>query len=219
MLDLVSSLKKKDDVVLAVSAHADDVELACGATIKKLTDGGARVHHVVLSLREKATPDSFTPEQIAEELYAANQELGIPRERVILHDLPNRTFPEQRQAILDILYSLGKELQPTLVLAPSFDDMHQDHMTLAYECFRAFKNASIFAYEMPWNRITTHATGYCANTEEELSSKIKALNLFVSQTAQRSFFDEKYIRALATTRGLQIKAEYAESFEIVRLAF
>ena len=130
MLDILSALKKSGAPVLAVSAHADDVELACGGTIAKLARAGIPVHHIILSLREIASPDIFSKEALISEVYAANAAIGIPRERVILHDLPNRTFPEQRQTILDILYHLGKDLKPALIFMPSFDDMHQDHETI-----------------------------------------------------------------------------------------
>lgn len=217
MLDILSALEKSGGPVLAVSAHADDVELACGGTIAKLTKAGIPVHHLILSLREIASPDTFSHDELVEETYAANEAIGIPRERVILHDLPNRTFPAQRQEILDILYKLGKELKPALILIPSQDDMHQDHGTLANECFRAFKDYTLLSYELPWNRIISHINCYVVLSEEEMNAKLASLAHYDSQVQVRNFFSERYIRSLAITRGMQVKNEYAEAFEVVRL--
>ena len=36
---------------------------------------------------------------------------------------------------------------------PAYNDVHQDHKVIYEEGVRAFKNTSIFLYEMPWNNL------------------------------------------------------------------
>ena len=74
----------------------------------------------------------------------------------------------------------------------------------------------MLSYELPWNRITSHINCYITLSEEDIGAKLQAIAHYNSQVQVRSFFEERYIRSLAITRGLQVKADYAESFEVVR---
>ncbi len=73
--------------VIAVGAHPDDVEIACGATLAKLARQGYRVGIVDLTDGEP-TPNSPGPERRLAEATAAAEVLGV--ETRIQLDLPNR---------------------------------------------------------------------------------------------------------------------------------
>lgn len=73
--------------VIAVGAHPDDVEIACGATLAKLVNQGYRVGIIDLTDGEP-TPNSPGPEVRLQEAQDAAQVLGI-HQRIQL-DLPNR---------------------------------------------------------------------------------------------------------------------------------
>ncbi|MDB4561732.1 PIG-L family deacetylase, partial [bacterium] len=73
--------------VIAVGAHPDDVEIACGGTLAKLVAQGYRVGIIDLTDGEP-TPNSPGPETRLAEAQAAAVKLGV-HERIQL-DLPNR---------------------------------------------------------------------------------------------------------------------------------
>jgi bacillithiol biosynthesis deacetylase BshB1 len=73
--------------VIAVGAHPDDVEIACGGTLAKLVQQGYQVGIIDLTDGEP-TPLSPGPEFRREEARQAAEALGVAK-RVIL-DLPNR---------------------------------------------------------------------------------------------------------------------------------
>ena len=73
--------------VIAVGAHPDDVEIACGGTLAKLVDQGYRVGIIDLTDGEP-TPHSPGPEVRLAEAEAAAEVLGV-HERIQLN-LPNR---------------------------------------------------------------------------------------------------------------------------------
>jgi LmbE family N-acetylglucosaminyl deacetylase len=73
--------------VIAVGAHPDDVEIACGGTLAKLASQGYKVGIIDLTDGEP-TPLSPGPEFRREEARRAAEMLGVTK-RVIL-DLPNR---------------------------------------------------------------------------------------------------------------------------------
>lgn len=73
--------------VIAVGAHPDDVEIACGGTLAKLASQGYRVGIIDLTDGEP-TPESAGPEARLEEARRAAEVLGVAK-RITL-DLPNR---------------------------------------------------------------------------------------------------------------------------------
>ncbi len=204
--------------VLVVSPHADDVELGAGATVSKLIGKGFEVFSVVLSLRKKTVPPDFPEGELRRETEAAAKTLGIDVGRLHILDFPNREFPALRQEILDTLVRFQRELTPDLVFAPSFDDMHQDHMVTAHEVFRAFKNVSVLSYELPWNyRARTTQNLFSVVGEDHLERKVEALSHYRSQAPRRRFFSSDYVRSLATVHGTHVNRPLAEAFEVVRL--
>jgi bacillithiol biosynthesis deacetylase BshB1 len=73
--------------IIAVGAHPDDVEIACGGTLAKLVEQGYEVGIIDLTDGEP-TPRSPGPEARLEEAKLAAETLGVQK-RITL-DLPNR---------------------------------------------------------------------------------------------------------------------------------
>ena len=99
--------------VLAVGAHPDDVEIACGGTLARLADQGYRVGIVDLTDGEP-TPECPSPEVRLAEAQKAAAVLGVQVRRTL--PLPNRRLFDTFEARL----ALAKEFRryrPRLVLA------------------------------------------------------------------------------------------------------
>ena len=201
--------------VLILSPHTDDGEFGCGATITKLIEDGSEVYYAAFSAGEQSVLPEFPKDILTKEVKAATQILGIKPENLILFKYDVRTFNYHRQAILDDIIKLKNEIQPDLVFTPSVNDIHQDHATISNEAVRAFKFTSILCYELPWNNFNFTTTCFFKLTEHHVLNKVNALKEYKSQ-AHRSYADEDFIRSLARIRGVQIGAQYAEVFEMVR---
>lgn len=205
--------------VLVISPHTDDGELGAGGTIAKFTAAGKEVYYLVFSSCGKSMPQGIHPDVVKDECRRATGTLGILPERLYLLDYEVRTFPERRQEILDDLIKFKDEIKPDLVLTPSSNDTHQDHITVYWETLRAFKKqSSILGYEHPWNNLTFTTDVFVKLTEQHISTKLKALNCYDTQKG-KSYFSEEYIRALAISRGLDVEWRYAEAFELVRMVY
>lgn len=203
--------------ILIISAHADDMEFGCGATVNKLSDNGVEIFSLVLSLNQKGLSSSFDAQSIKKEVVSSSEILGIKKENVFIENFENRVFSRDRQKILDVLCDFYRKLKPDLVITTSMDDMHQDHGVAAKESFRAFKQCNILSYGFDWNRIKNHVNMYSVVSEKNIKNKIKALEQYKSQQAGRNYFSPDYIRSLALVRGTEIKEEFAETFEVIRL--
>jgi bacillithiol biosynthesis deacetylase BshB1 len=98
--------------VIAVGAHPDDVEIACGGTLARLAQQGYRVGIVDLTDGEPTPLSSGPDERLAEARKAADT-LGVA-ERVTL-DLPNRKLFDTFEARVK-LATVFRKFRPRLVL-------------------------------------------------------------------------------------------------------
>lgn len=201
--------------VLVLAPHTDDGELGCGASIHKFSSEGAEVFYVAFSICTRSLPEYLHPMTLAEEVKRATELLGVSKENLILYDYDVRHFPAIRQTILEEMVALEKQIKPDLVLMPCSTDIHQDHQTIYAEGLRAFKRTTILGYELPWNNLSFTTNTFVTLNENNVQQKIKALNEYESQKS-RSYLNADFIRSLAKTRGVQIAADYAEAFELIR---
>jgi N-acetylglucosamine malate deacetylase 1 len=98
--------------VIAVGAHPDDVEIACGGTLASLVDAGYRVGIIDLTDGEP-TPRSPGPEVRLAEAKAAGEVLGVHL-RTLLH-LPNRRLFDSFEARVKLAIEFRKH-RPRLVI-------------------------------------------------------------------------------------------------------
>jgi len=204
--------------ILALSPHTDDSELGCGGLLARALEGGAEVYVAAYSSAAESLPAGAPRDTLRHECREALLRLGVEPECVLLRDFPVRRFAEHRQPILEDLVALRRELAPDLVLLPASTDVHQDHQVVHAEGVRAFKEATILGYELPWNHLEFRCQAFATLEPHHLERKEHALAAYRSQAALgRPYFAPGFAAALARLRGTQAKAPLAEAFEVVRL--
>ena len=97
--------------VIAVGAHPDDVEIACGGTLAKLVDQGYKVGIIDLTDGEP-TPGSPGPEVRLEEARRAAESLGAQR---VTLELPNRRLFDSFEARVALAIEFRK-YRPDVVI-------------------------------------------------------------------------------------------------------
>ncbi len=206
----------KIKTVLVLGPHPDDMEFGCLGTILKLKQRGIDVHLAVFSMCEKSVPEGLPKDVIKNEMLAVWNALEFPTGNLHYFNYEVRVFPRDRQEILEDMVKLGKEIKPDLVFLPSSTDVHQDHQTIHNEGKRAFKFNMLLGYEMPWNNFNFHADLFVRLSETEVTEKIKLINMYKSQK-HRTYSSDDFLRSILKIRGTQIKTDYAEAFEVLRL--
>jgi LmbE family N-acetylglucosaminyl deacetylase len=204
--------------ILVLAPHTDDAEFGCGGTVARLVEEDRTVHYAVFSTAAKSLPPGWPQDTLAKEQMAAVRELGFTDadcERVRIFDFEVRVFPSRRQDILELLVQVRNELRPDLVLMPSLHDVHQDHVTVAQEGLRAFKQTTVLGYELPWNNLRFDKQAYVSLKQYHVEAKVRALNCYQSQK-HRGYADAGYIESLAKAHGLDVNVAYAEVFEVYR---
>jgi LmbE family N-acetylglucosaminyl deacetylase len=230
MLDL------RKQKLLVVAPHPDDEILGCGGLMKRIKDAGGKVY--VLFLTVGTTTDyshagkSTDKERIKEIKNVAKfldydgYEIAFPGNQ---YHLRLDTVPQK-----ELIGAIEKNtkvsidvIKPTIIATTHPNDYNQDHRVCAQAVFAATRptpqtlKASprlILGYESTvtaqWASIPTHNPNFFVSlTEQELSAKIQALQLYVSQLRadghQRSSVG---ITAAAQYRGFQAGEHFAEAY-------
>ena len=172
----------------------------------------------VFSIASSSLPAELPNDTLKHEFLHAMQVLGIPNENASVRDYPVRRFDEHRQSILEELVVLRREIAPNVVLLPCKQDIHQDHQVIHAEGVRAFKNASVFGYELPWNTLDFAPQLIVGLEERHIGGKWEMLQAYNSQVRLgRRYFSKDLIYGLARVRGVQAGKEFAEGFQVIRL--
>ena len=206
---------KKVQKILVLAPHTDDGEFGCGGSVARFVNEGKDVYYVAFSTAKESVPEPWPKDILKTEVQEATKRLKIPLGNVLIYDFKVRELSYHRQEILEEMVKLKKDINPDLVFLPSSNDVHQDHWTIYIEGIRAFKNTTILGYEIPWNNIEFQAESFIILSEEDIKTKLYALDAYNSQK-KRNYASEEFIRSLARTRGVQIGSRYAEAFEVIR---
>ena len=204
--------------ILILSPHTDDAELGAGGTILKLIDQGAKIRWIVFSTAEESVPKGFNKNSLKKEFINVTKSLDLNENQYSIHDFKVRYLHERRQELLEILIKEKNNFNPDLVIGPSQNDLHQDHQIVSNEMVRAYKNdASIIAYELPWNQLNFNGRYYVKLNESIIAKKISLLKHYKTQLIlKRNYFSDEAIKGLARVRGAQSNSIYAEAFEIIK---
>lgn len=203
------------DTVLVLAPHTDDGELGCGGTIARFIEEGKEVYYVAFSICKTSLPDGFPPNQLEMELKKAMNTYGIDENKLYIFDYPVREFWSFRQNILDSMIEIGRKICPNIVLAPSKHDIHQDHIVIAEEAYRAFKKTTLLSYEIPWNNLSFNNQAFVKLEKRHIENKIKAISCYETQK-NRPYTKPDFTFSQAKMHGVQVGCEYAEVFELVR---
>jgi LmbE family N-acetylglucosaminyl deacetylase len=196
--------------ILAVGAHPDDIELACGGALAKFVDSGHEVHALIMTRGGTGGDESAR----VEEADAGSQFLGLSS--LLVLELPDGLLPEHGRAMIEAIESVLVRLNPDIVLTHSANDRHQDHHAVHMATIRAARaHPAILAYESP-SVTDQFAPRYFVDIEQYVEAKVESVRFHHSQR-HRPYTTPEQVKALALVRGRQGAVKHAEAFETVRV--
>ena len=224
---------------VAVYAHPDDPEMACGATLATWAAAGAEVHVVVAAAGDKGTTDpSVDPAELAErragEVRAAADALGLAGVELLGH--PDGDL-DRVPGLRDELVGVVRRLRPDVVICPDptavfFGDgyvNHADHRAVGWAALDAVAPAAaspLYVPEAgpPHQVATVLLSGTLeADTWVEvpagIDAKVAALFCHTSQlAADADDWLADFVRSRAEDEGRRAGLGPAEGFRRVRFA-
>ncbi|HTR21211.1 MAG TPA: PIG-L deacetylase family protein [Gemmatimonadales bacterium] len=212
-LRLAPSAPRRAFRVLCLGAHADDIEIGCGATLLRLRRLGARVHfHWVVW--------SATGVRAAEAGRSQRRLLGARvRASLDLHGFRDGFFPSEYAGVKEAFERLARRFQPDLVLTHHRADRHQDHRVVSDLTWNTFRRHHVLEYEVPkWDGDLGQPNLYVPLSAGDARRKVRHLLAVFSSQRAKDWFTESTFLALMRLRGLECRAPsgYAEAFHAAK---
>lgn len=212
-----------EPVALVISPHPDDAEIGMGGTIAALIQDGVKV--VVADLSDGEPTPYGSVEKRKEEARVASSILGITNRRLLT--LKNREIfdtVESRKLVAGLI----REVRPTVLFAPYWEDAHPDHVQAAalVESARFYSKfvKSDLPHE-PWyprkvlHFFSTHMKvrfqpSFVFDISKHLDAKMLAISAYRSQFVDHLGNQSRLaeIRAEATYWGHHVGGEAGEPF-------
>jgi LmbE family N-acetylglucosaminyl deacetylase len=197
--------------ILAVGAHADDVEIGAGGTILRLLSEhpGSAIQWVVASASEPRAAEARGS--------AAAFSRSAATVDVLVADLPDGRLPSAAPAFKDLLESI-KSRPFDLILAPHRGDAHQDHRLVAETIWQTFRDHLVAEYEIPkYDGDLGQPNLYVDLTESFCERKIELLMGGFPSQLDRRWWSPETFRSILRLRGVEAATTFAEAFHCRKL--
>ena len=196
--------------VLAIGAHPDDVELACGGTLAKLADSGHEVRALVMS------DGSGGGDGATRRAEAISSGLFLGAVAVEVHDFTDTRLADHANDMVATIERAVRRFNPDIIFTHSSNDQHQDHQAVHLATIRAARShPAILCYESPSVTPLFLPTVF-VDIEDHLDVKVAAIAVHDDQRT-KGYVRPEQVRGRASHRGGQARVRYAEGYEPVRL--
>jgi LmbE family N-acetylglucosaminyl deacetylase len=187
--------------VLAIGAHADDIEIGCGGTLLSLAElyPEATVHWVVLGADGPRAEEARSS--------AADFTAGFSSAEIVVESFRDGYLPYSNGAVKDRFEQLKREVTPDLIFTHQRNDLHQDHRHAGELTWNTFRDHLIFEYEIPKYDGDLGAPNLFVPLSEAVATRKIELILghFATQSDKR-WFDEDLFHSLMRIRGMEMHA-------------
>jgi LmbE family N-acetylglucosaminyl deacetylase len=205
--------RKKNVVVFG--AHPDDFEVGCSGTLLKY------LKHINLSIVIMSDRYEDGKMRNMKEMDKSMRILGLDKYPARVYDIPTRIFHDFRSKIRNILYDIATKTDVDIVFTPPIHDIHQDHIVLAEEVIRLFREKTVFGYEVIRSGYDFIPNLHVRLSKNVVELKIKAAQSYKTQWSTTKsggyYFSKEIMKGLMMARGAQFGLEYAEAFEVYHL--
>lgn len=208
--------------ILAIGAHLDDIEIACGGTLAKAVENGHDVKVLIMSQSGYTNKDGQVqrPNDVAvAEGTNALHVLGIQDIEIL--NFPTKDIPWTSNVVnaIDICISV---FDPDVIFTHHPFDTHQAHAGVSNATVAAARRRNtVFFYEP----ISPSGRSYVAFRPQmyvDIGTTIdkKVASLREHKSEYNKFGGEDWVEGVHARcgfRGYEIGKKYAESFEVLRI--
>lgn len=199
---------RRREVVLAIGAHPDDVEIGAGGIL--LAHAQAEDDITILTLSRGSRGGDADSRQ--HESLAAAEMLGA---RLFVKDLIDTEISGGGSTVR-LIEEVVDEVKPTIVYTHSAHDRHQDHRAVAEATSVATRRVGTVAcYQSPSATIDYRPTRF-VRIDDFLERKIELLKSFRSQNANRDYMTPEFVSATARYWSRFGGGTAVEPLEVVR---
>jgi LmbE family N-acetylglucosaminyl deacetylase len=210
-----------DRNVLAVGAHADDIEIGCGGVVAKHVKSGDNVIMLVMTTSDYTNYDGRVLRTLTEaeiEMKKGAEALGA---KLIRLNFASKKLPYSNESV-ELINEIIDKHNIDIVYTHWYHDTHQDHIRTTQAVMSAGRYVpTILMYEpeYPAGRSYLGFRNQCyVDITDTFEQKMKAIMQHETQTKKyekKGFLEA--VEARCRHRGYQIGKKYAECFEVIRI--
>jgi LmbE family N-acetylglucosaminyl deacetylase/ActR/RegA family two-component response regulator len=201
---------QRREIVLAIGAHPDDVEIGCGGILLRHAARGDEVSILTLTGGEAGGVSSQRMEesQRAAELLSA---------RLFHAELEDTSLSVSDGGVMiGTIERVIAEIKPTVVYTHSRFDVHQDHRNVHDATLVAARRVPrLYCYQAPSGSVDFHPTRF-VGVDEWMERKVEVIGAYSSQVKIRRYLQEDLLRATARYWSRFGSTHYVEPLEVIR---
>jgi two-component system response regulator HydG len=206
--DLLARRRAAHEIVLAVGAHPDDIEIGAAGTLLAHRAAGHEIAVLTMSRGARGGADDARSGESRE----AARLLGAS---LYLEDMEDTRISESDPTI-GAISAVIAAVKPTMLYTHSIHDVHQDHRNTHRAAMVAARGiGSVYCFQSPSATVDFRPARFI-DIEEQITGKLAAINAFASQAAVRQYLEPDLIEATARYWSRYGASRYAEAFEVVR---
>jgi LmbE family N-acetylglucosaminyl deacetylase len=206
--------------ILAVGAHADDVEIGCGGTIALHAKNGDNVYILIIAESYYTNYDGTVLRNKDEGWKEEIESSKILDAELINLGYETKKIPYSVDLIEKINEIIDRNKIDT-VYTHWYHDTHQDHKRTTQSVISAARyisNILMYEPEYPAGRsYMGFRNQYYVDITPTFEKKMKALKQHKSQIDKYGDFFIEAVESRAKHRGYEVGSKYAECFEVLRL--
>lgn len=200
--------------LLALGAHADDIEIGAGGTLLRLLAERPRVEVLwaVLTGDERRQAEA--------EASARGLLRGASGVRIVHGGFRDGHLPAQMSALKDWAGDTLAPFRPHLVLTTGLDDRHQDHRQTADLAWQTFRGVPIAEVEIPkWDGDAVRPNAFVRLSDATAQAKVDHLLAHFPSQQAKGWYDADTFRATLRLRGIEAGVRWAEAFTCRKLTW
>lgn len=204
--------------ILAVGAHFDDIEIGCGASLKKLKDQGHQIYMFVGTTSGFVSATSYARlRSDSDALFEGEHTARLIGAELICGDFETFSLDYAR-GLNTLITQIVEKHHIDMVFTHWDRDAHHDHWSLAMAVYHGAKHVRrVLAYRSSWYEAgDSFSPNFYIDVSDYWEFKKQLLSCFKSEFAR---VGEKWIsfcESDATLNGLKNDCRYAEGFQCVR---
>ena len=206
--------------ILAVGAHADDVEIGCGGTIAAHVKKGDRVIVLIMTESFFTNYDGKVLRTRAEGLIEEECSVKILGAELINLGFKTKEVPYSGESV-EAINKIIDDYNIDFIYTHWYHDTHQDHRRTTQSVLSAgryVKNILMYEPEYPAGRsYSGFHNQYYVDISKTIDIKMDSLRVHTSQVKKYGDDFLKAVEARARHRGYEVGNKYAECFEVLRL--
>jgi len=206
--------------ILAIGAHADDVELGCGGTLLRHRDSGDEIFIVVITHSGYSSTKKNLVRQKEVAIQEGRKSAEILKAKFIcLEKEPLTLIPNEK--LVQELDDVIEEIQPERVYVHRASDAHSDHAAVGYVSLRAARKCdSVFLYRSNWYIMDTDTEDrYYVDISDYVEQKKELIAVFESEMKAVNYSWIDFVVKQNFASGAKIGVNSAETFQMAKMVW